>query len=95
VPARDDRPRLQLEAGAKLHARVYNAFLQGQFRHSDVAFASSGLNPVLVDLWVGATTALRNGLAVNYTVHRQTREIEAGRGARNFTWATIGVTQRF
>ena len=42
-PAIGGHPRVQFEAGAKLHARVYNSFLEGQFRHSDVTFGSSDL----------------------------------------------------
>jgi hypothetical protein len=95
LPAIRDRPRVQLEAGAKLHARVYNAFLEGQVRRSDVTFSSSKLEPVLLDLWFGAATVLPNGLNVSYTLHRQTEEIKAGRGARDFTWASIGFAQRF
>ena len=90
-----DHPRVQLEAGAKLHARVYNAFLEGQFRHSDVTFGSSGLERMLVDVWLAATTVLPSGFSVSYAVHRQTAEIETGRGARAFTWASIGFAQRF
>lgn len=93
--ANPGRPRIQLEAGARVRARVYNAFLEGQLRHSDVTLDSSQLEAVLVDLWLGATTVLANGLSVSYAVHRQTEEIETGRGARDFTWASIGFTQRF
>jgi hypothetical protein len=89
------RPRVQLEAGAKLRARVYNAFLEGQVRDSDVTFESSELEPVLVDVWFGATTVLANGLSVTYSAHRQTEEIERRRGGRAFTWASVGFTQRF
>jgi hypothetical protein len=94
-PVSRNRPRVQLEAGAKIHARFYNAFLEGQFRHSNVTFASSELEPVLVDLWFGAALELANGATVSYAVHRQTEEIEAARGGRAFTWASIGFTQRF
>jgi hypothetical protein len=86
---------VQPEAGAKLHVRAYNAFLEGQLRHSDVTFSSSALRPVLLDLWLGATTTLKSGLGVSYAVHHQTEEIEKGPGARSFTWASIGVAQRF
>jgi hypothetical protein len=95
MAANRGRPRVQFEAGAKLHARAYNAFLEGQLRHSDVTFASGDLEPVLLDAWVGATLVLPNGLAVSYTAHRQTEEIEERRGGRAFTWASIGVAQRF
>jgi hypothetical protein len=95
-PASANRaPGIQFEAGARIHARVFNAFLEGQVRHSDVTFKSSELEPVLVHLWLGATTALKNGLSVSYSVHRQTEEIERGRGARSLKWASIGISRRF
>lgn len=89
------RPRLSFDAGARLHLRAYNAFLEGQFRKSDLTFSSSALEPVLLHVWAGITTLLPNGLGVSYTFHRQTEELTAGRGARDFTWASIGVTQQF
>ena len=89
------RPRVAFDAGARLHLRAYNSFLEGQFRRSDVTFASRDLEPVLLHLWAGATTQLANGWNVSYTLHRQTEEIATGRGARSFTWASIGIWQRF
>jgi hypothetical protein len=50
---------------------------------------------MLLHLWAGVTTTLRNGLSVSYTFHRQTQEIETRRGGRSFTWASIGVAKRF
>jgi hypothetical protein len=89
------RPRFQVEAGAKIHLRVYDAFLQGQFRHSDVVYSAHELNPLLVDLWIGATTVFPKGFSVSYTIRHQTEEIEHGRGARSFAWGSIGVAQSF
>jgi hypothetical protein len=89
------RPHVSFDAGARLHWRAYNTFLEGQVRESDVTFASSDLEPVLLHLWAGMTTLLPNGISVSYMFHRQTEELTAGRGARDFTWASIGVTQRF
>ena len=86
---------IQFEAGARIHGRVFNAFLEGQVRDSDVRFESSELEPILLHLWLGATTTLRSGLSVSYSVHRQTEEIQHGRGARNLKWASIGFTRRF
>ena len=45
APAAAGRPRFQLEAGAKLHVRVYNAFLEGQFRRSDVVYSRTSSSP--------------------------------------------------
>jgi Outer membrane protein LpxR len=89
------RPRFQLEAGAKLHVRLYNAFLEGQFRHSDVAYSPHELEPVLVDLWVGVTTVFPRGFSVSYTIRHQTEEIQRGRGARSFAWGSIGIARTF
>jgi len=89
------RQRFQLEAGAKLHARIYNAFLEGQFRHSDVVYSSHELEPLLVDLWIGATTVLPRGISISYTVRHQTEEIGHGSGARSFAWGSIGIAQSF
>jgi hypothetical protein len=74
---------------------LYNAFLEGQFRDSAVTFESSELNHVLLDAWLGVTTVINGRLSVSYTVRRQTQELAAGRGARAFTWASIGVAQHF
>ena len=89
------RPRFELEAGAKLHARVYNAFVEGQFRHSDVVYSSRELQPLLVDLWIGATSVFPRGFTVSYTIRHQTEEIDRGRGARSFAWGSIGIAQSF
>src|SRR5262249_43818769 len=90
-----DRPRLEVEAGAKVHLRLYNAFLEGQFRESDVEYSPHDLNPMLLDLWVGATLVFPKGFTVSYTIRHQTEEIERGRGARSFAWGRIGVAQSF
>src|SRR5690606_1289110 len=90
-----DKLRLQLYAGLTLRARLYNAFLQGQFRDSDVTFSSSDLNHLLLEAWFGVNTVLKNGVNVSYTVRHQTEELRVGRGEREFTWASIGVAKRF
>jgi hypothetical protein len=95
IPAAHGRPRLQLEAGARLHVRGYNAFLEGQFRHSDVVYSAHELQPVLVDLWIGAATVFPKGFSVSYTIRHQTEEIERGRGARSFAWGSIGISRSF
>ena len=93
--AGDGRPRFELEAGAKVHVRAYNAFLEGQFRRSDVVYSAHELQPLLVDLWIGVTTVFPNGLKVSYTIRHQTEEIERGRGARSFAWGSIGISRSF
>ncbi len=95
TPAAHGRPRFELEAGAKVHVRAYNAFLEGQFRHSDVVYSAHELQPVLVDLWIGATMVFPKGFSVSYTIRHETEEIERGRGARSFAWGSIGISRSF
>ena len=90
-----ERVRFEVSAGLTLRARLYNGFLQGQVRASDVTYSSSELNHLLLEAWLGLTTVLKSGLSVSYTVRHQTEEIRVGRGERELTWASIGVAQRF
>ncbi|HEX3844828.1 MAG TPA: lipid A-modifier LpxR family protein, partial [Steroidobacteraceae bacterium] len=46
-------PEVFAFAGMRLKARAYDAFLQGQFRHSDLTYGEGDLNPVLGEGWAG------------------------------------------
>jgi hypothetical protein len=84
---------VMLEGGLAVRARVYNAFLQGQVRHSDVTFASSELNHLLVEAWFGLSTQLESGLAISYSLRWQSPEISSGIGSRSFAWGTISFAR--
>lgn len=88
-------PRWQIAAGVGMRVRAYNAFLQGQFRSSDVTYSASRLNPVLLDAWLGITTVFGKQLSVTYTLRHQTEEIRTGDGSREFSWASIAIAQQF
>lgn len=87
--------RFQLSTGILLRARAYNAFLQGQFRTSDVTHPSSHLNNVLAEAWLGVTMVLPNDLSINYTLRHQTEELRTDDGARALTWGGISISQQF
>lgn len=87
------RTEVFFDAGAKVRLRLYNSFLQGQFRDSDVEYSSSDLDHVLFEAWIGVTTVIKDRLSVSYTIRHQSGELETGRGARGFTWASIGVAR--
>lgn len=93
--ARGSGPELLIDAGVKLRMRLYNSFLQGQLRDSPVTYSWSELEHVLIEAWLGVTTVFAHDLSVSYTVRYQSEEIETGSGAHGFTWAGIGVAQRF
>ncbi len=84
-----------IEGGLAVRARVYNAFLQGQARHSDVTFAWGELNHLLLEAWLGVSTELEGGLAISYSLHWQSPEIAAGIGSRSFGWGTLSFTRTF
>jgi hypothetical protein len=92
---RSRRAEVAFEAGAKLSVRLYNSFLQGQFRDSPVELSSSQVSRLVGDVWAGVTVALPNDLTIGYSVHRQTEEIETGPASRALTWASIDIAQRF
>lgn len=76
-------------------ARVYNVFLQGQFRNSELTFSSGELNHVLGELAVGATKQFGNTVGINLSVHFQTKEIKAGFGSRSTQWGSLTITKSF
>ena len=87
------RTTFALTAGVKVRARLYNAFLQGQFRHSDVAYSSSAIEHVLGEAWVGVDVLLHRRVLLSYVVRRQTKELAVGEGSRGFTWAGLTVSR--
>ena len=84
-----------LEGGLAVRARVYNAFLQGQARHSDVTFAWDELHHLLLEAWFGVSTQLEGGLAIGYSLRWQSPEIVAGVGSRSFAWGTLSFARGF
>lgn len=93
--ARARHATFQLSAGLEVRARLYDTFLQGQFRHSDVAYSSSDVEHLLYEAWLGVDVALGNRLRIGYVLRHQSRELRRGRGARGFTWAGLSVTRDF
>ena len=84
-----------LEGGLAVRARVYNAFLQGQLRHSDVTFAWGELDHLLLEAWLGVSTQTGGGLAISYSLRWQSPEITAGAGSRSFAWGTLSFARGF
>ena len=79
--------------GISLKARAYNAFLQGQFRDSELSYDSDELNHGLVEAWVGYTVALDNGYSFTYSIRGHTSELKEGVGDRNVVWGGLLITR--
>ena len=61
--------------GFNLHARAYNAFLQGQFKDSNHTFDSSDLRVLVADAWLGLTRQFTSGWRVSYLLRSQSSEV--------------------
>lgn len=78
-----------LWGGFAVKARAYNAFLQGQFRDSEVTFSRDELRPVIVEGWLGYTVATSRGWRVSYVLRVQSSEVREGPADRAQTWGGI------
>jgi hypothetical protein len=82
-------------AGVRLKARVYNAFLQGQFRHSEHRYSSSELEPALLETWAGFASEISERTQVGYTLNYQSAELRDDPAARSTLWAAVQINHRF
>jgi hypothetical protein len=76
-------------AGLAIKGRVYNAFLQGQFRDSAVSYDPNELRPLLVEAWMGYTFAFKKGYRISYVLRGHSSEVEQGAGDRNLVWGGV------
>lgn len=86
---------LYVFAGARVKARAYNAFLQGQFRHSDVRYAADEIEPLLAEAWIGVVTQLLDQTQLSYALHYQTAELRDGPASRDSLWGAVQLTHAF
>jgi hypothetical protein len=82
-------------AGARITARAYNAFLQGQFRHSDVRYTYSEMEPLVAQAWVGVMTQVFPNTELSYALHYQTAELKDGQAARDAFWGGVQLAHSF
>jgi len=80
---------LYLWAGAKVRLRAYNAFLQGQFRSSEVEVEADGIERWVAEAWVGITWQFAPRWRVSYVLRHQTPELKGGAGDRSLTWGGL------
>jgi hypothetical protein len=90
-----DRGEAYFFAGARIKARVYNAFLQGQFRDSAVEYSAAQIESVVAEAWIGFVTQLLEQTQLSYTLNYQSAELREGKGARDSLWAGVQVSHSF
>ena len=82
-------------AGIRGKLRAYDAFLQGQFRHSDLTYGEGQLNQVLGEAWAGVELRTASGWAVQYLARWESPELRSGIGSRSFLWGSIEIAKSF
>jgi len=82
-------------AGARAKLRVYNAYLQGQFRQSDLSYNEGSLNHVLGEAWAGVELRTSSGWALNYLARWETPEMRWGVGSRSIVWGSVEISKSF
>lgn len=81
--------------GARVKARAYNAFLQGQFRDSEVRYTSDEVQPLLAEAWIGVVTQILDQTQLSYALHYQTAELRHGEADRDALWGAVQLTHAF
>ncbi|HTT38322.1 MAG TPA: lipid A deacylase LpxR family protein [Burkholderiales bacterium] len=81
--------------GARAKLRAYNAFLQGQFRHSDLTYDEGQLNQVLGEAWAGVEMRTSGGWAIQYLARWESPELRSGLGSRTIVWGSIEISRAF
>jgi Uncharacterized protein conserved in bacteria (DUF2219) len=79
----DAPPEIFVLAGARAKLRVYDAFLQGQFRHSELRDGEGDLNPMLGEAWVGVEMRTSSGWALQYLARWESSELVSRPGSRS------------
>lgn len=82
-------------AGTRLKLRGYDAFLQGQFRHSDLRYGEGSLNPLLAEVWGGIELRTASGWAVQYLARWESPELRSGIGSRSILWGSVEIAKSF
>lgn len=86
---RSDIRELYVWAGVKGHLRAYNAFLQGQFRSSDLDYSPDQLQVLIGEAWVGVTVQMVGEVRLSWVLRYQTSELRVEPGDRSLLWGGL------
>jgi hypothetical protein len=93
--SRATRRELYVFAGGRLTARAYNAFLQGQFRHSEVRYTAAELEPLVAEAWAGVVMQVLDQTQLTYMLNYQTAEVRDGLAAHSTLWGGVQLNHSF
>lgn len=80
---------LYVWGGIKGHARLYNSFLQGQFRDSDLEYDYSEVRPLIGEAWIGITAQIVGEYRLSWVMRYQTSELKQEPGDRSMVWGGL------
>lgn len=89
---RSDIREFYVWAGIKAKLRAYNAFLQGQFRDSELDYGYGDLRPLIAEAWLGATAQIVGEYRLSWVLHYQSSELREGLGDRDLLWGGVVVS---
>ena len=89
-----DEDEFYLWVGARLNLRIYNAFLQGQFRHSEVTVSSSDMQRMVAEYWFGATMEFAEKYYLSLLLRGHTEEFK-GPSARSAAWGGVVFSRAY
>jgi hypothetical protein len=95
IDARATGPQMYMFAGVRVKARAYNAFLQGQFRHSEVRYSFDEIEPIVAEAWIGVATQVLENTQLSYTLNYQTAELRHGAADREALWGSVQLSHSF
>ncbi|NKF21359.1 lipid A deacylase LpxR family protein [Solimonas marina] len=84
---------LYIWGGIKAHARLYNAFLQGQFRDNDIDYGYHDTRPLIGEAWLGVTAEVGAGYHLSWVMRYQTSELKAEPGDRSMVWGSAVLSR--
>ena len=90
----EHKDEFYLWAGGRLNLRVYNALLQGQFRHSEVAVSSADMQRLVAEYWFGVTGGFAKKYTASIFVRGHTDEFK-GQNARNAAWVGLVFSRAY
>lgn len=88
------KDELYLWAGSRLNLRIYNALLQGQFRHSEVTVRSAGIQRLVAEYWFGVTGSFAGRYYISAFLRGHTDEFN-GQNARSAAWVGLVFSRTY
>jgi hypothetical protein len=88
------RDEFYLWGGINARLQIYNALLQGQFRHSVVTFPWDKENHALWSVWLGVNRQFSNGLRVALVYRAGTPELATSPDSTDY-WGSIIIGRTF